>query len=61
VWLVLISAAVFYGTPRFRVPAEPTVVVLAAVGISALAARPRSPTTGLAATRRLTNVAGIYT
>ena len=39
VWLVLISAAVFYGTPRFRVPAEPTVVVLAAVGISALAAR----------------------
>jgi 4-amino-4-deoxy-L-arabinose transferase-like glycosyltransferase len=39
VWVVLISAAVFYGTPRFRVPAEPTVVVLAAVGIGALLGR----------------------
>ena len=38
--LVVLAAAVFYGTPRFRVPAEPTVVVLAAVGISALAAPP---------------------
>jgi predicted membrane metal-binding protein len=39
VWVVVISAAVFYGTPRFRVPAEPTVVVLAAVGIGALLGR----------------------
>jgi 4-amino-4-deoxy-L-arabinose transferase-like glycosyltransferase len=39
VWVILISAAVFYGNPRFRVPAEPTVVVLAAVGIAALGGR----------------------
>jgi 4-amino-4-deoxy-L-arabinose transferase-like glycosyltransferase len=39
VWLVVGAAAVFYGTPRFRVPAEPTVVVLATVGACALAAR----------------------
>jgi 4-amino-4-deoxy-L-arabinose transferase-like glycosyltransferase len=39
VWVVVISAAVFYGTPRFRVPAEPTVVVLVAVGIGALLGR----------------------
>jgi len=38
-WLVLISAAAFYGKPRFRVPAEPTVVILAAVGIAAVASR----------------------
>ncbi|HEY6317791.1 MAG TPA: glycosyltransferase family 39 protein [Acidimicrobiia bacterium] len=34
--LVLVSAVLFYGTPRFRVPAEPTVVVLAAVAGAAL-------------------------
>lgn len=39
VWVVVMSVAVFYGSPRFRVPAEPTVVVLAAVGISALVGR----------------------
>jgi 4-amino-4-deoxy-L-arabinose transferase-like glycosyltransferase len=39
VWVVLISAAVFYGTQRFRVPAEPTLVVLAAVGIGTLLGR----------------------
>jgi 4-amino-4-deoxy-L-arabinose transferase-like glycosyltransferase len=39
VWIVLMSAAVFYGTPRFRVPTEPTVVVLAAVGIAAALSR----------------------
>jgi hypothetical protein len=39
VWVVVLSVAVFYGSPRFRVPAEPTVVVLAAVGISALVGR----------------------
>jgi 4-amino-4-deoxy-L-arabinose transferase-like glycosyltransferase len=39
VWLVLVSAVIFYGLPRFRVPLEPTVVVLGAVGIAALLAR----------------------
>lgn len=39
VWLVLASAVIFYGLPRFRVPLEPTVVVLGAVGIAALLAR----------------------
>jgi 4-amino-4-deoxy-L-arabinose transferase-like glycosyltransferase len=39
VWVVLMSAAVFYGNPRFRVPAEPTVMVLAAVGIAAVLSR----------------------
>jgi 4-amino-4-deoxy-L-arabinose transferase-like glycosyltransferase len=39
VWLVLLSAAAVYGTPRFRVPTEPTVVVLACVGAMAVLAR----------------------
>jgi 4-amino-4-deoxy-L-arabinose transferase-like glycosyltransferase len=39
VWLVLASSALVYGTPRFRAPAEPTVVVLAAVALAALLAR----------------------
>jgi 4-amino-4-deoxy-L-arabinose transferase-like glycosyltransferase len=39
VWLVLASTAFVYGTPRFRAPAEPVVVVLAAVGVMALLAR----------------------
>jgi 4-amino-4-deoxy-L-arabinose transferase-like glycosyltransferase len=38
-WIVLIAAAAFYGQPRFRVPFEPTVVVLAAVGIAAAVSR----------------------
>jgi hypothetical protein len=37
--LTALVPAVFYGTARFRVPAEPTVVVLATVGASVLAAR----------------------
>jgi 4-amino-4-deoxy-L-arabinose transferase-like glycosyltransferase len=37
--LVLVAAALVYGTPRFRAPAEPSVVVLAAVGAAALLAR----------------------
>ena len=41
VWVVLVSAVVFYGTPRFRAPAEPIVVALAAVGGWALAAERR--------------------
>ena len=39
VWVVLLAAAVFYGTPRFRTPAEPVVVVLAAIGSTALLGR----------------------
>ncbi len=39
VYVVLISGAVFYGTPRFRAPAEPVVVVLAAVAALALLGR----------------------
>ena len=39
VWVVLVSAVAFYGTPRFRVPAEPVAVTLAAVGAWALVAR----------------------
>ena len=38
-WLVVASTALVYGTPRFRAPVEPTVVVLAAVGVMALLAR----------------------
>lgn len=38
---VLVTAVVFYGAHRIRAPAEPTVVVLAAVGIVALARRRR--------------------
>jgi 4-amino-4-deoxy-L-arabinose transferase-like glycosyltransferase len=37
--LVVVAAALVYGTPRFRAPAEPTVVVLAAVGVAGLLAR----------------------
>jgi 4-amino-4-deoxy-L-arabinose transferase-like glycosyltransferase len=33
VFVVTVSAALFYGQPRFRSPAEPTIVVLAAIGI----------------------------
>jgi hypothetical protein len=37
--LVLVSTALVYGTPRFRAPAEPSVVVLAAVGAAVLLSR----------------------
>jgi 4-amino-4-deoxy-L-arabinose transferase-like glycosyltransferase len=40
--LVTISSAVGYGLPRFRHAAEPTLVVLAAVGLMALADRVRA-------------------
>jgi hypothetical protein len=41
--IVTITAAVFYGLVRFRVPAEVAIVVLAAVAVDALLRR-RSPT-----------------
>ena len=34
--IVTIASAVTYGQTRFRVPAEPSLVVLAAVGLAAL-------------------------
>ena len=37
--IVTIASAATYGQTRFRVPAEPTIVVLAAVAIAALVAR----------------------
>jgi len=37
--LVVVAAALVYGTPRFRAPAEPSLVVLGAVGTAALLAR----------------------
>ena len=37
--LVTVSSAATYGQTRFRVPAEPTLVVLAAVAIAAIVAR----------------------
>jgi len=37
--VVVVAAALVYGTPRFRAPAEPSVVVLASVGVAALLAR----------------------
>jgi 4-amino-4-deoxy-L-arabinose transferase-like glycosyltransferase len=37
--IVTISSAITYGQTRFRVPAEPTLVVLAAVAIAAVVAR----------------------
>ena len=39
VLIVTIASAVTYGQTRFRVPAEPTIVVLAAVAIAAVVAR----------------------
>jgi asparagine N-glycosylation enzyme membrane subunit Stt3 len=39
VGLVLLSAAAFYGTPRFRAPMEPVVVVLGAIGTTSLLGR----------------------
>ncbi|HEX6311460.1 MAG TPA: glycosyltransferase family 39 protein [Acidimicrobiia bacterium] len=40
--IVTIASAVTYGQTRFRVPAEPSVVVLGAVGLGALASRPQT-------------------
>lgn len=40
---VVVTAAVFYGGHRIRAPAEPSVVVLAAVGAVALVGRRRGP------------------
>jgi len=37
--LVTLAAALVYGIPRFRAPAEPSIVVLGAVGLAALLAR----------------------
>jgi hypothetical protein len=37
--VVTIASAATYGQTRFRVPAEPTIVVLAAVAIAAVVAR----------------------
>jgi len=37
--IVTIASAATYGQTRFRVPAEPTLVVLAAIAIAALVAR----------------------
>ena len=34
--LVTVMAAIFYGVPRFRAPAEPSLAVLAAVAVVAL-------------------------
>lgn len=42
--IVTIASAVTYGQTRFRVPAEPSLVVLAAVGLAALFARTTAPT-----------------
>jgi len=39
--VVTVSAAAFYGTTRFRASAEPSLVILACVGIGALLARSR--------------------
>jgi hypothetical protein len=43
--IVTVGTILAYGQTRFRVPAEPSLVVLAAVAIAALAARwwPESP------------------
>jgi hypothetical protein len=35
IFVVTVAAVLFYGQPRFRAPAEPSIVVLAAVGIVA--------------------------
>jgi hypothetical protein len=43
VLIVTISSALTYGQTRFRVPAEPTIVVLAAVAIAAVVARDWPP------------------
>jgi hypothetical protein len=42
--IVTIASAVTYGQTRFRVPAEPSLVVLAAVSLAALFARTTAPT-----------------
>ena len=44
--VVTVAAVLFYGQPRFRAPAEPVIVVLAAIGVDAfLRARSRSERT----------------
>jgi hypothetical protein len=43
--LVAVVSVLGYGTPRFRVPAEIPLVVLAAVALAALAGRRRTSTT----------------
>jgi hypothetical protein len=42
--IVTIASAVTYGQTRFRVPAEPSLVVLAAVGLAALLSRTAAST-----------------
>jgi len=37
--IVTIASAVTYGQTRFRVPAEPSIVVLAAIAVAALVSR----------------------
>jgi len=41
--IVLVTVALFYGLVRFRVPAEITIVVLAAVAIDAIVSRTWPP------------------
>jgi hypothetical protein len=40
---VAVTVVLFYGSTRFRAPAEPSLVLLAAVGADALVSRLRSP------------------
>ena len=51
--VVTVSAALFYGQPRFRSPAEPSIVVLAAIGIDVFVrrrqARDQAPESGASA------------
>jgi hypothetical protein len=46
--IVVASTLVSYGQTRFRVPAEPSIVLLAAVAIGALATRVRQSRTSAA-------------
>jgi 4-amino-4-deoxy-L-arabinose transferase-like glycosyltransferase len=47
--VVTVSAALFYGQPRFRSPAEPGIVVLAAIGIDLFLRRRQAPASGAGA------------
>jgi 4-amino-4-deoxy-L-arabinose transferase-like glycosyltransferase len=47
--VVTVAAVAFYGQPRFRAPAEPAIVVLAAIGIDAWLARRRDEPSSVAA------------
>lgn len=52
IWIVLVFAVLYYGTPRFRSPAEPSIVVLGVIGALVMLARRRPSLAPVFATPR---------